>query len=87
MNTNLLSASRHAQDIMNELCKADVTVLAMRIDMDYNTPMPHPFRFYIHAWNDANFARWAVQYHTNENVPLHKTSVPFLDGQVFVLND
>ena len=87
MNSNLLSASRHVQEIMKELCDAQVTVLAMRIDMDYNTPVPHPFRFYIRAWKDENFTRWAVQYHTNENVQRHETSVPFLGGQVFVLND
>ena len=85
MNTNLLSASRHAQHFMTKLCEAQVTVLAMRIDMDYNTPTPHPFRFHIHAWNDENFARWAVQYHTIESE--HQTTVPFLEGQVFALHD
>lgn len=84
MNTNLLSASRHAQHLMTELCEAQVTVLAMRIDMDYNTPIPHPFRFYIHAWNDENFTRWAVQYHAFESE--HETMVPFLEGQVFALH-
>ncbi len=87
MNSNLLSASRHAQEIMNELCEADVSILAMRIDMDYNTPRPHPFRFFIHAWNDANFHRWAVQYYAVNNEQRHETSVPFLDGQVFALHD
>lgn len=83
MNTNLLSASRHAQVIVKELCEAQVTILAMRINMDYNTPIPHPFRFYIHAWNDENFTRWAIQYHTHESE--HETTVPFPDGQVFTL--
>lgn len=87
MNSNLLSATRRMQNLMQELCEADVHILAARIDMDYNTPRPHTFRFHIHAWNDANFACWAVQYHTTENVQRHETTVPFLDGQVFTLND
>lgn len=87
MNTNLISAARHARNIMIELSDADVTVLSVRIDMVYNTPRPHPFRFFIHAWNDQNFARWAAQYITIKNKQRHETSVPFLDGQVFVLDD
>lgn len=87
MNSNMLSAFRHAQEIVNQLCEADVRILSVRIDMDCETPRPHLFRFYIHAWNDENFIRWAVQYQTCENEQRHETSVPFLDGQVFVLND
>lgn len=87
MNSNLISATRHMQSILQELCKADVTVLAARIDQNYNTPRPHPFRFFIHAWNDMNYTRWAAQYHTCENEQRHETSVPFLDGQVYVLYD
>lgn len=87
MNNNLISTTRHMQNMIQELCEADVTVLSARIDMDYNTPRPHPFRFYIHAWNDENYARWAVSYHTEENEQRHETTVPFLDGQVYVLND
>ncbi len=86
-NYNLTDVSRHMQRTLQELCKAEVTVLSARIDMVYNTPTPRPFRFFIHAWNDANFTRWAVQYYTWENEQRHETSVPFLDGQVFVLND
>lgn len=82
MNTNLLSASRHAQQIMTELCEARVTILAARIDMDYNTP--DPFRFYIQAWNDENFLLWSAQYHTNVNK--RTTTVPFNDGQVFAIH-
>lgn len=87
MNSNLISATRHMQNLLQELCEADVAVLAARIDMNYDTPRPHPFRFFILAWNDENFKRWAAQYHTTENEQRHETSVPFLDGQVFVLND
>ena len=87
MNSNLLSASSSMHKLLNELCEADVRVLAARIDMDYNTPRPHPFRFFIHAWKDENFTRWAAHYYTIENAQKHETYVPFLNGQVFVLND
>ena len=87
MNNNLISTTRHMQQILQELCEANVTVLAARIDMDYDTPKPHPFRFDIHAWNDLNFTLWAIQYHQWENNRRRATCVPFLDGQVFALYD
>ena len=87
MNNNLISTARHMQNMIQELCEADVTVLSARISMNYNTPMPHLFRFNILAWNDENFARWAVQYRTYEDEQRHETSVPFLDGRVLVLHD
>lgn len=87
MNNNLISVTQHMQNLLQELCEADVRILAARIVMDYNTPGRTPFRFLIHAWNDENFTRWAEEYYTHENEQGHETTVPFLDGQVFVLND
>lgn len=78
------SSTLSGLNIMTELCEAQVTILAMRIDMDYNTPTPHPFRFYIQAWNDENFTCWASQYLTLESE--HESTVPFLEGQVFALH-
>ena len=42
MNNNLISTARHMQNMVQELCEADVTVLSARIDMDYNTPPAAP---------------------------------------------
>lgn len=87
MNTNLISISRRAYRLVNELCEAEVTILSVRFDMDYNTSQPHPFRFYIHAWKDEKFSRWADQYITTEDKQRHETLVRFVNGQVYALYD
>lgn len=87
MNTNLLPVSQRAYKIVEELNNAQVTILSMRIDMDYNTPCPHLFRFYIHAWNDQNFDRWAGEYLRHVDMQRHEIQVRFVNGMVYALND
>lgn len=83
-NKNLIPAERQMRELLAQLDRAEVTVLAARLDMDYTAPSPHPFHFHIQAWGDSNFRVWASNYAQTINVQY--TRIPFGYGEVFSLN-
>ena len=83
-NTNLIPAEKQMSNLLEQLVRADVTILSVRIDMDYRTPDPHPFHFYIHAWEDSNFRVWARSY--AQTIDVQGTHIPFGYGEVFSLH-
>ena len=84
-NKDLIPAERQMHNLLEQLVEAEVTVLAARVDMDYNAPCPYPFRFHIHAWGDSNFRVWASNYAQVEDK--EQTTIPFGHGEVFSLHD
>lgn len=84
MNNNLIHAERQMRNLLEQLVKAEVTVLSARLDMDYKAPRPYPFRFHIQAWEDSNFRVWASNY--AQTVDERQTIVPFGHGEVFTLH-
>lgn len=84
-NKDLIPAARQMRNLLEQLVKAEVTVLNVRIAMDYTTERPHPFRFHIQAWGDSNFRVWASGY--AQVVDEEGTIIPFGLGEVFSLHD
>lgn len=84
-NKDLIPAERQMRNLLEQLDKAEVIVLSARVDMDYSSPRPYPFRFHIHAWEDSNFRVWARNYAQEEDE--ERRIIPFGYGEVFSRHD
>ena len=80
------SLMQEALNLVADLERNDVTILAVTIQKDYRDPdMPERAIFSIQCWGDEWFATFADSYahETRQRAGANVEVIPFLRGEIF----